>query len=289
MSRKLQPQSRPWGLTLIEGIVAAALAVVLGFLILQFISSSLGAHRKGQLSRTAQAGTRTLVGLLVSELRSASVPPISSPTTTSPVLFPGIWGGQQEPGNLGDFYPREEVEEDGHRRDLVTNRVFYVRAADNSDSANLDPLAQYALVELLVPESNPGVVERRVHSLTSAPSLLTVGDVEGADKAPRRGWMLDLTTIAGLTPPTTPDIVFDAGSDSRVAFRVSHREFDPPSDPGRTRNPEIFDPGTFRIEVAVAFDPQLSSAVNQPWPAQAQWNVLRTETTELLIPAVRSN
>jgi hypothetical protein len=272
-----------------EGLVAGALAVVLGFLVLQFINSSLGAHRRGQLTRTAQAGTRTLVGLLVGELRSASVPPLSSPTTSSPVFFPGVWGGSQEPGSLSPFYAREEVADGDKKRDQVTNRLFYVRAAENSDSTNLDPLAQYALVELLVPESNPGVIERRVHKLAGLPSLLTTGSVQGADNASHTGWMLDLTAIAALPEPSAPDILFDAGTDSRVAFRVSHLEYDPPSDPGRTRNPEIFDPGTFRIEVAVAFEPQLSSAVNQPWPSQDQWEVLRTETTELLIPAVRSN
>jgi hypothetical protein len=286
----LEPVTRrSRGLTLIEAIIAAALAVVLGFLMLQFIKSSLGAHRKGQLGRTAQAGTRNLVGLLVSELRSASVPPLTSPVTDTPVFWPGVWGPTQESASLGAFYPREELDEAGKKRDLATNRLFYVRAADNSDSTNMDPLAHYALVELLVPDTAPGRIERRVHPLTGLPQLLQAATVQGADNTNHQGWVLDGATVAALPAPTAPDVLFDGGPDSRVAFRVSHLQFEPPSDPGRTRYPEIYDPGVFRIEVAVAFDPELSSAVNQPWPAADQWEVLRNETTELRIPSVRSN
>lgn len=276
------------GLTLIEGLVAAALAVVLGVLVWQFISSSLGAHRKGQLSRSAQAGTRDMLGLLVGELRSASIPPLTSPSSNSPVFWPGVWGGSQEEGELGSFYPRDEETVGETAMDRVTNRLFYVRAADNPDESELDPLARFALVELLVTPENPGCLERRVHRLHSGASLLHRQSVTGADGTARQGWVLDTTALSSLAAPERADIVYDAGPDSRVAFRVSHPVFEPPSDPGRTRNPELFDPGVFRIEVAVAYDPQISSAVEQPWPEVEQWHTLRSESTELRIPTVRS-
>jgi hypothetical protein len=276
------------GLTLAEGIVALGLTVVMGVLIWKFIASSLGAHRKGQLSRSAQAGTREMISLLTSELRSASVPPLTSPTASTPVFWPGVWGSAQEGGDLGTFYPREESAVDDTTMDRVTNRLFYVRTADNPDETNMDPLASYALVELLVPETNPGMIERRVHSLAASP-LLVAQSVQGADNAPRQGWALDTDEVTNLTPPANPDMIYDAGPDSRVAFRISHLQFEPAADPGRTRNPEIFDPAVFRIEVAVAYDPQLSSAVNQPWPTAEQWDTLRSEVTELRIPSVRSN
>lgn len=280
---------RSRGLTMAEALVALFLTVVMGVLIWKFIASSLGAHRKGQLTRSAQAGCRDTISLLVGELRSTSIPPLASPTVTSPVFWPGPWGATQEGTELGGaFYPREESSADGQQRDISTNRLLYVRTIDNADSADLDPLAPYALVELLVPESSPGKIERRVHPLKGT-NLVAVKSVQGADGGPHQAWGIDTVALLALTPPTTPDCVYDAGPDSRVAFRVSHLSFEPANDPGRTRHPEPFDPGTFRIEVAVAYDPQLSSAVNVPWPAQEQWNTLRNETTELRIPSVRSN
>ena len=275
------------GLTLAETLVALFLTVVMGVLIWKFISSGLGAHRKGTLSRSAQAGCRETISLLVGELRSASIPPLASPTVTSPVFWPGPWGANQEGTTLGVFYPREESTPP-ESRDTATNRLLYVRTAQNADPADLDPLAPYALVELLIPENNPGKIERRVHPLKGN-SLLVTRSVQGADNTPHQAWVVDAAALEGLSPPTSPDIVYDAGPDSRVAFRISHLDFKPPSDPGRTRYPEIFDPGTFRIEVAVAYDPQLTSAVNVPWPAQEQWDTLRNETTELRIPSVRSD
>jgi hypothetical protein len=278
---------RPAGLTLAEGIVALGLTVVMGVLIWQFISYSLGAHRKGQLSRTAQAGTRDLISLLVGELRSASVPPLTSPGVSSPVFWPGAWGPEEEASALGEFYPREEVVLEGQEYDQATNRLLLVRTVENPDESDLDPLARYALVELLVPEQNPGRIERRVHNLKGL-ALLHRVSAQGADDAAHDTWALNSAALAGMESPSTPDIVYDAGSDSRVAFRISHVRWRPPSDPGRTRNPEPFDPGVFRIEVAVAYDPELSSAVNLPWPIQEQWNTVRSEVTELRIPSVRS-
>jgi hypothetical protein len=274
-------------LTLAEALVAVALTVVMGVMIWQFIASSLGAHRKGQLGRSAQAGTREMIGLLTGELRSASVPPLTSPTAASPVFWPGVWGPDQEPGTLGDFYPRQEVSSDGQSSDQVTNRLFYVRAASNPDENDLDPLSRYALVELLVPESNPGRLERRIHSMKGL-ALLTRQGVQGADNGTHQGWILDTAAVRNLTDPGSPDVIYDAGPDSRIAFRVSHLRWEPPSDPGRTRNPEPFDPGMFRVEAVVAFDPQLTSAVNRPWPIQEEWNTMRSEVTELRIPSVRS-
>ncbi len=278
------------GLSLVEGLVAGLLALVLGVLIWKFIASSLGAHRKSTLSRSAQSGTRELIGLLVGELRSAAVPPLVSPSVSTPVFWPGVWGRAQEGEGLGDFFPREETVEGESRWDLSSNRVLYVRVVDNPSETTLDPLARYALVELLVPEERPGTVERRVHTLTDlGRQLLQVQSVQGADSATRRSWLLSPETLLGAEAPETPDTVFDAGPDSRVAFRISHRDWTPPSDPGRTRNPEIFDPAVFRVEVVVAYEPQLSTAVNVPWPVPEQWDTLRQETTELRIPSVRGN
>lgn len=281
---------RPSGLSLVEALVAGLLALVLGVLIWQFISSSLGAHRKSTLSRMAQSGTRDLIGLMVGELRSASIPPLISPSATTPVFWPGVWGGEQEGELTNAFYPREELAEGDSRRDQVSNRLFYVRVAENPSETDLDPLARYALVELLVPRERPGTVERRVHALSGAVDpLLVRSSVTGADSGARQSWMLATEVAEASEAPETPDVVFDAGPDSRVAFRVSHLEWDPASDPGRTRNPEIFDPGVFRVEVSVAYDPQLSAAVDRPWPTPEQWDTLRTETTELRIPSVRTN
>lgn len=280
------------GLTLAEAIIASALAVVLGFLMLQFISSTFGAHRKGTLSRSAQSGTRALLALLVSELRSASVPPLPSPAATSPVFWPGVWGGDAE-GATGTqaFYPRLEVSdtEAGLPRDVATNRLFYVRSAQAEDStdASLDPLESYALVELLVPEDRPGVIERRLHPMTGANSGFSVKSVEGADGLQRSAWVLDLDALSGAEPPASPDILYDAGSDAQVGFRVSHLEFAPPSDPGRTRNPEIFDPAVFRLEVVVALDARNPQSPLQAWPEKERWDTLRTEETEVKIPSVR--
>lgn len=280
---------RSRGLTMAEALVALFLTVVMGVLIWKFIATSLGAHRKGQLTRSAQAGCRDSIGLLVGELRSASIPPLASPTVTSPVFWPGPWGAAQEGTELGGvFYPREENSGDGQLRDMATNRLLYVRTLQNADPADLDPLAPYALVELLVPDGDPGKIERRVHPLKGT-NLLITNSVQGADNGPHQAWVVDSAALQALAPPSSRDYVYDAGPDSRVAFRVSHLSFQPASDPGRTRFPEPFDPGTFRIEVAVAYDPQLSSAVNVPWPAQEQWSTLRTEATELRIPSVRSN
>lgn len=282
MSRR----QRSSGLTLIEGVIAGALAVVIGFLLLQLVQSSLAAHRKGQLNRSSQAGARSLLSLLVSELRSASVPPLPSPAVTTPIYWPGVWGAEFEGENLGPLYPRETVGGEPEF-DRASNRMLYVRAADN-DGSNLDPLASYALAELIVPEGRPAALERRLHALTGS-DILRVGDVRGADGAPRRAWLLNAPVLEALVAPAQPDIVFDAGSDSRIAIRVSHPSYEPPGDPGRTRNPELFDPGSFRIEVAVAHGARVSTAMHDVWIRNEEWESCRTETTELRIPSVRSS
>ena len=273
------------GLSLIEGVVAGSLAVVIGFLLLQLVQSSLAAHRKGQLNRSSQAGARSLLSILVSELRSASVPPLPSPAVTTPIYWPGVWGGEFEGDSLGSFYPRETVGDPEF--DQSSNRLLYVRAADN-DVSNLDPLAGYALAEMIVPEGRPAALERRLHVLTGS-EVLRVGEVRGADGAVRRAWLLNAPILEALTAPVQPDIVFDAGADSRIAIRVSHPRYEPSGDPGRTRNPELFDPGSFRIEVAVAHGARVSTAVSEVWLRNEEWESCRTETTELRIPSVRSS
>ncbi len=280
-------------ITLAEAIIASALAVVLGFLMLQFISSTFGAHRKGTLSRSAQSGTRALLAIFVSELRSASVPPLPSPSATSPVFWPGVWGREAEGGPAAEsFYPRLEVSDSGAGlpRDTATNRLFYVRSAQLGDptGASLDPLQGYALVELLVPQDRPGVLERRLHPMAGVTNLgFSVKNVKGADGLQRPAWVLDLDALSGADEPASPDILYDAGTDAQIGFRVSHLQFAPPSDPGRTRNPEIFDPAVFRIEVVVALDAQKPEHPLQAWPEKAHWDTHRTEETEVKIPSVR--
>lgn len=280
----IRPRRQRWGLTLLEGVVAAALAVVLGLVLLHFIRTSLAAHRKGQLSRAAQAGTRELVAFLVSELRSSSVPPLT-PAVSSPVYWPGVWGPDSEGAELGSYYPREITSEP--ERDESSHRMLYVRTAEGN-SFGADPLDGYALTELLVTEARPGAVERRVHKMAGSGLLKTI-PVKGADSLTRPGWVLDSAAFLALPAPARPDLVFDAGPDSRVGFRVSHPRYEPPSDPGRTRNPELYDPGTFRFEVVVAYGPRQSAAFETAWPKDEDWNVRRTETTEIRIPSVRSS
>lgn len=272
------------GLSLIEGLVAGALAVVMGFLLLNFIRTSLGAHRKGQLSRTAQAGARDMLALVVGELRSSAVPPLS-PAVSSSVFWPGVWGPESEGENLGPEYPREVSGDPEH--DEASHRLVYVRTGQASES-DTDLLAGYALTELLVPSSRKGALERRVHKLSGG-GLLVTTEVTGADSRQRTGWMLDSGVFTALPAPAQPDLVFDAGPDSRVGFRVSHVRYAPLADPGRSRTPELYDPGIFRVEVVVALGPHGPTALDSEWPKDEDWDVCRSEATEIRIPAVRSS
>lgn len=269
------------GVTLAEALVAVTLAVVLGVLIVQLITSGVGAHRKGNETRTAQAGARSLVGLLVGELRSAVAAPFAQQEAMSPVLWPGVWGAQQEGSPAQSFFLREEISSADGDWDLSHNRVFYVRSRDTATGG--DPLDAYALVELRVPLDKPHVLERRVYPLTGIDAPVSLKDMEGADGATQPQWVLDLDRL----PVRNPEVVFESGADSRIAFRVSHREFEPVGDPGRTRFPQLFDPGVFKVEVAVAIGSQGHPLL--AWPAQSQWSTWRGETTELRIPSVRSN
>lgn len=279
------------GLTLVEAIIATTLALVLGLLMVKLLTSGLGAHSKGAESRDAQAGVRNLVAILVAELRSSTAPPVASPLVVTPVFWPGVWGAEQELSTFGDFYPREEqaLPESSLEVDSATNRVLYVRTREDIIDTETGPLAPFALVELFVPESRPNVVERRLHSLTGLNAFLKKNQVTGADGELRDAWLLDVGALAALPPSEQPEVVFDAGPDAKVSFRVSHRTFEPTGDPGRTRYPQQFDPGVFRVEVAVAVGAESSDAVDPPWPEKSQWSTLREEATELRIPAVRQN
>jgi hypothetical protein len=281
---------RQRGLTLTEGIIATTLALLLGLVMVKMISSGLGAHKKGTQSRDAESGVRSVMGILVAELRSASVPPLSEPLLVTPVFWPGVWGANQETGSLGDFYARDK-EDAGNslERDLATNRVVYVRSMESDPDPDDGPLDQFALVELLVPEDHPGVIERRVHPLLVTGGALVRQQVEGADGTMRDGWLLDISYLESQTAPNIPDIIYDAGKNARVTFRVSHRTFQPASDPGRTRYPQLFDPGVFRVEVAVAIGSDGAEALTTAWPQRNDWSTLREETTELKIPSVRQN
>lgn len=272
------------GLSLIEGLVAGALAVVLGFLLLNFIRTSLAAHRKGQLSRTAGAGARDMLALVVGELRSSAVPPLS-PAVSSSVFWPGVWGPEAEGTSLGPDYPRAAKVDP--ERDEALHRLVYVRTGQVSETET-DLLAGYALTELLVPSHRKGALERRVHKLSGS-GLLVTSEVTGADSRQRTGWMLEDSLLTSIPAPAQPDLVFDAGPDSRVGIRVSHLRYAPLADPGRSRTPELYDPATFRVEVVVALGAQAPAAFDSEWPKDEEWNVCRSEATEIRIPAVRSS
>lgn len=279
------------GLSLAEAIVATTLALFLGLLMLKLLTSGLGAHSKGTESRDAQSGVRSLVGLLVAELRSSTPPPLSDPLVITPVFWPGVWGADQESASSDPFYPRETtaIPDSTSEWDSATNRVLYVRAKDVAPDESEGPLAPYALVELYVPKERPWLVERRIHSLTGLDALLLKGDVKGADEAQRKGWLLDISTLESLDPPEQPDVLFDAGPNARVAFRVSHQTFQPTSDPGRTRFPQLFEPGVFRLEVSVAIRALEENAGQKAWPEKKDWGTMREETTEIRIPAVQQS
>lgn len=278
------------GITLTEALLGGALALFLGVVMVRLISSGLSTHSKGSQTRDAQAGVRNVVGLLVAELRSAAVPPLAEPLVVTPVFWPGVWGAAQEISPSDPFYLRETSALEGDlEQDLASNRLVFVRASENVSETASSPLEQFALVELLVPKDRPNVIERRVHSLASLNAALEKGQVEGADGTQRSAWLLNLSTLDAVEASPNPDILYDAGTDARVAFRVSHRSFEPVSDPGRTRYPQLFDPGVFKVEVAVGIEANEGEAVPSSWPEPADWSTLREETTELRIPAVRQN
>lgn len=272
------------GMTLMEGIVAGALAVVLGLVILGIVRSSLQAHRKGQLGRTAQAGARDLLATVVSELRSSAVPPLTPAVSTS-VFWPGVWGPEVEGASLGEGYQRELAGDP--EQDQSYHRLLYVRTASN-EVTEVDPLANYVLTELLVPESRPGAVERRIHKLVGSGLLKTL-PITGADSLSRPRWLLDSAVLLATPESEFPDLIFDAGPDSRVGIRVSHALYKPLADPGRTRNPELYDPGAFRVEVVIAMGAKTLTAVESLWPKDEDWTVCRKDTTQIQIPAVRSS
>lgn len=282
---------RTRGLTLAETIVAIVLALLLGILMLKLLISGLGAHSKGAESRDAQAGVRNLVSLLVAELRSSSVPPLAEPLVISPVFLPGVWGGDQEPAGVSEFYPRAQVGDAStpEGTDEVTNRVVYVRTKENLGASDQGPLDPFVLVELFVPQERPWLVERRFHKLDGLDSLMKKERVQGADGQEREAWVLDLPALEALETEGPSDILFDAGPEARVAFRVSHAVFQPVSDPGRTRYPELFEPGVFRLAVAVAIRPKSESATQKPWPDVKDWSTMREESTEIRIPVVRQS
>lgn len=275
-------------MTVTEALVGGAIALALGVVMVRMLSAGLGTHGKAVQSRDAEAGVRNLLGQLVAELRSAAVPPLSDPATSTPVFWPGVWGAEQELANLGPFYPREErLLDDGVEGDTATNRLLYVRVSESVGESAASPLDGFVLVELLVPEERPSVLERRIHSLNS--TLLQRRTVTTASGSSQPGWVLDPAQLQSYSSPGEPDILYDAGPGSRVALRVSHRTFKPVSDPGRTRYPDLFDPGAFKLEVAVALQPKSEAAALEPWPDKTQWSTLREETTEIRIPAVRQN
>lgn len=274
--------SRRRGVTLAEALIAITLAVILGVLLVQLISSGVGAHRKGTQTRNAQSGTRNLVSLVTSELRSSVAAPMPQRPAISPVFWPGSWGAAQEGTPTEPFYLRDEVDLDGVQWDRSHNRLLYIRSNEQA-ATGVDPLEAYALVELRVPVAAPNLLERRIYPLTGAQSPLVLRDIKGADDATRQEWVLDLDRLSAQDP----EVLFDSGTDSRIALRVSHRLFEPPGDPGRTRFPQLFDPSAFQIEAAVAVGS--GGQPLKPWPLKAEWETWRGETSEIRIPSVRSN
>lgn len=257
----------------------------------KLLSSGLGAHSKGTESRDAQAGVRSLISILVSELRSSSVPPLAEPGVVSPVFWPGVWGALQESPGESEFYPRALLEgsDTVAETDISTNRVIYVRTHEGAVSSEAGPLAGFLLVELFVPQDRPWLVERRFHRLDGLHSPLKRERVKGADGQERDAWLFDVASLENLSSGQDRDILFDAGPQARVAFKVSHAAFEPVSDPGRTRFPELFEPGVFRISVAVAVKARAESEGQKAWPEAEDWSTMREESTEIRIPAVRQS
>lgn len=273
------------GITLSEALVAAALTVVVGVLLAQLIRSGLGAHEKGTRARTAQAAARSVVSLLVSELRSSVTAPFSTTDAISPVFWPGVWGADQEGSPSEPFFLRELTTlENDVEVDRSHNRLLYIRTNDVEPPPGSPPLDAYALVELRINKEQPNLLERRVMPLSGADSPVQLKDVQGADGAVHQAWVVELDNIDEDLPA---EVLHDSGKDSRLAFRVSHGEFEPPSDPGRTRFPELFEPGVFTVDVAVAIGSKGKPL--QAWPAKTDWETWRGESTDLRIPSVRSN
>ena len=279
-------KDRNRGLSVAELLVASVVALLLLGVMFGLLRQGIGAHEKGSQSRRCQAGVRRVMAILTAELRSSSTPPLSSPTADSPVFWPSVWGSQQEVSDFGRFYPREQTPLDnGDEWDRATNRFFFVRRSDDSPAPN-DPLSSHVLVEFLVSESNPGALERRVHPLTSDQGFLIRQSIEGADGRPRQAWLLSSGDLPSA--PDEPEVVFDAGPESQVAFRIAHQTHKPSGDPGRTRFPQLFEPGVFRIEVSVSMGKTQPEAVLLPWAKAEDWETYRTEDTEIRIPSVRA-
>lgn len=277
-------RERPEGMTLIEVIVAGALALVLGLVAADFIKSSIEAHRRARMERTAQAGVRDVMGKIIAELRSSAMPPLA-PVASSSVFWPGAWGPTAE-GTMGTNYPRSVVVDGTLDRDQAADRLVYTRTAADADPSDPDPLAGYNFVEILVSPTQPSLLERRLHTVRDN---LSLGSVTGADGSPHSAWLLNAPGLAALAVPAQPDILFDAGRDARVGFRISHLKFEPMDDPNHIRNPELFDPAVYRIEVAVSFGARENMAWAPGLAVKEHWQVYRVESTELRIPAVRTN
>lgn len=279
------------GLTLAEVTVASLLAIILGVLVVQLIASGLGAHRRGTEARTAQAGVRQVLSLLVSELRSAASPPLTSPVPLSPVFWPDSWGPEQASGSFGGHYPRLLVvaETSGEDWDQATNKVVYVRGLASPPEDSFSALSQSVLVELSVSQERPSSLERRILRLDQHPNLLVSRSVEGADGRSIPAWQLEVSALTALTASLVAETIFDAGADAQLGFRVSHREFEPSSDPGRSRFPERFDPGLFRIQVGLGLSAHNREAPLQTWPEKTAWQTHREEETDVRIPSVRAN
>ena len=278
------------GLTLSETLVAASLTVVLGLVMVKLLSSGLGAHSKGAQSRDAQAGVRSVLSLLVAELRSSAAPPLTDPSPVTPVFWPSVWGSTQEL-SIPPEYPRE-IQDHANGKDKIdtaTNRLVYVRAREDDISGVVAPLDAYVLVELVVPPDQPNVIQRKIYSPTQLRNFLELHDVEGAGGAKTPGWLLNIGALDSATPSGSPEVAYDAGKDARVSFKVSHLTFAPAGDPGRTRYPQIYEPGVFRFEVAVAVQAETANATTAPWPQKNEWSTIREESTEIRIPSVRQN
>lgn len=278
------------GLTLSETLVAASLTVVLGLVMVKLLSSGLGAHSKGAQARDAQAGVRNVLSLLVAEVRSSAAPPLTEPSPVTPVFWPSVWGASQELSVPPD-YPREITDHSNGKDkiDAATNRLVYVRAREDDISGAVAPLDAYVLVELIVPQDQPNVIQRKIYSPAQLSNFLEVHDVEGAGGVKTPGWLLNIGALDTAEPNGIPEVVYDAGKDARVSFKVSHLTFTPAGDPGRTRYPQVYEPGVFRFEVAVAIQAETNNATIAPWPQKNEWSTIREESTEIRIPSVRQN
>lgn len=247
--------------TLIEAVVAAALLVILGTVIWQLLSFGIRAHGKGEAHRLAQSNARQILDLLTSELRSAVVLPVATPTLKSAVLWPDPWGTQGGVAfDPATFYPRVEQNEGTTNPvlyDQVSNRVIFSRAGRQTGDQTFTSidLADYVYVEYLVPETARHTLVRNVYTTQGLTALATqnINDAQGDSNLE---WLVEPGYFDGQTNLQAREVVAELNDPTdRINFRVMHPRYENPADAAGTIDPELFDPRVFKVEVQVGVGP----------------------------------